>query len=134
MELRVVRYETADGVATVTFNRPERLNSWTGRMATEYRWCLATADADPELRVVVGPARAADLLFSSRIVLAEEAAELGLVNRVLAPAELMPFTLDYARSMAAGVSPAALLAMKRQLYADLFRSLDDAVVDAEERT
>src|SRR2546423_3431971 len=53
MELRVVRYETADGVATVTFNRPERLNSWTGRMATEYRWCLATADADPDVRVIV---------------------------------------------------------------------------------
>src|SRR5206468_10860904 len=32
---------------------------------------------------VVGPSRALDLLFSSRIVLAEEAAELGLVHRVV---------------------------------------------------
>src|SRR5581483_46719 len=56
---------------------------------------------------LVGPARAADLLFSSRVVLAEEAAELGLVNRVLPPGELLPFALDYARTMAAQNSPAA---------------------------
>src|SRR5207244_7233198 len=44
---------------------------------------------------LVGPGRAADLLFSSRVVLAEEAVELGLVNRALPPDELLPSTLDY---------------------------------------
>ena len=34
---------------------------------------------------LVGPARALDLLLSGRVVLAEEAHALGLVNRVLAP-------------------------------------------------
>ena len=34
---------------------------------------------------LVGPARALDLLLSGRVVFAEEAATLGLVNRVLAP-------------------------------------------------
>lgn len=54
MELRATRYEVdADGVATVTLHRPERHNAWTGRMHTEYRWCLAEADADPSVRVVV---------------------------------------------------------------------------------
>ncbi len=34
---------------------------------------------------LVGPASALDLLFSGRVVLAEEAAKLGLVNRVMPP-------------------------------------------------
>ena len=67
---------------------------------------------------LVGPAHAADLLFSSRVLLAEEAAEIGLVNRVLPPDELLPFTLDYARRMASEISPSSLRAMKRQLWLD----------------
>ena len=53
MDLHVVRYEVSDRVATVTLDRPERLNAWTGRMHTEYRWCLAQAEADPAVRTVV---------------------------------------------------------------------------------
>ena len=73
---------------------------------------------------MIGSARAADLLFSSRVVLAEEAAELGLVNRVLPPEELLPFALDYARRLAAETSPASLRAIKRQLWGDLLDGLD----------
>ena len=53
MELKVVRYEVADRVATITLNRPDRLNAWTGRMHHEYRSAMAEADADPEVRAVV---------------------------------------------------------------------------------
>ena len=53
MELKVVRYEVADRVATITLNRPERLNAWTGRMHHEYRWSMAEAEADPDVRAVV---------------------------------------------------------------------------------
>ncbi len=34
---KVVRYEVADRIATITLDRPDRLNAWTGRMHTEYR-------------------------------------------------------------------------------------------------
>ena len=245
-ELKVTKYEVADGVAVVTLNRPERLNAWTGRMEHEYRWCMATADADPDVGVIVitgagrgfcagadlgglgdmasageyeaagdrdrgfpkttpgagvrddyeqvhsfllglkkpviaavnGPAagvgfvmmcftdirfaaegaklttsfarlglpaehgvtwmlsrmigtgRAADLLFSSRVVLAEDAVELGLINKVLPPDELLPFTLDYAKKIAAECAPSSLTAMKRQLYGDLMRDLGPAAKDA----
>ena len=203
----------------LTLDRPDRLNAWTGRMHTEYRWALAHAEADPTVRVVVvtgagrgfcagadaralgghveagrydpgtppdlarpgygvrpefdhafafhfglrfpviaainGPAagvglvlacfcdirfaaagaklttssgrlglpaeyglswvfprlvglgHAADLLLSSRVVLAEEAAGSGLVNRVLPPDELLHHTLGYADRLATEVSPAA---------------------------
>ncbi|WP_019876045.1 enoyl-CoA hydratase-related protein [Sporichthya polymorpha] len=46
-------YAVADGVATVTLNRPERRNAWSGRMAVEYRWALHHADTHPAVRVVV---------------------------------------------------------------------------------
>ena len=46
-------YTVADGVATVTLNKPERRNAWSGRMAVEYRWALHHADTDPDVRVVV---------------------------------------------------------------------------------
>jgi len=79
---------------------------------------------------LVGPARALDLLLSGRIVLAEEAAELGLVNRVVAPEALMDETLAYARDLAANCSPASMAAMKAQVYADLDRDADTALAEA----
>lgn len=237
MDLNVIRYDVADGVAVVTLNRPERLNAWTSRMEAEYRWCLGAADADPEARVIVvtgegrgfcagadlaaldgyaagedydltateavavpgdlrpdwagsfsyalglakpviaavnGPAagvgfvlmcfadirfaaagaklttsfarlglpaehgvswmlprlvgagRAADLLYSSRVVLAEEAKAMGLVSEVHPPADLLDATLSYARAMAAECAPSSLLAMKRQLWGDLLGSLEES--------
>jgi enoyl-CoA hydratase/carnithine racemase len=53
MDLKVIRYEVDDRVATITLHRPERLNAWTGRMHTEYRWALQQAQDDAEVRVVV---------------------------------------------------------------------------------
>jgi enoyl-CoA hydratase/carnithine racemase len=40
-------------VATITLNRPERLNAFTARMCTELISALDAADADDEVRVVV---------------------------------------------------------------------------------
>ena len=45
---------------------------------------------------LVGTGHAADLLLSSRMMLADEAERIGLVNRVLPDDELMPFSLGYA--------------------------------------
>jgi enoyl-CoA hydratase/carnithine racemase len=52
-EFEEIGYVAADGVATVTLNKPERRNAWSGRMAVEYRWALHHADTDPAVRVVV---------------------------------------------------------------------------------
>lgn len=50
---------------------------------------------------LIGQARAKDLLFSGRLVGAEEAMRLGLVDRVLPGSELATAVLDYAKSLCA---------------------------------
>src|SRR5918911_3070020 len=186
MAEEVVLYEAREGVATVTLNRPDRLNAWTRELGARCFELLDNAASDPDVRVVivtgagrgfcagadvellrsigggsavvgdeqrvypshlleipkpiiaaingpaaglglvqalmcdlrfaaagaklttafvrrgliaehgiswilprlVGPARALDLLLSGRMVLAEEAQELGLVNRAIEPDRL----------------------------------------------
>jgi len=244
MELKVVRYDVRDRVAVVTLDREARMNAWTGRMHTEYRWVLARAETDDDVRVIVvtgagrafcagadtgaldrhvergaydsgvdastlanpgygvrpefdhafafhygipkpviaainGPAagvglvlacycdirfavegaklttssgrlglpaeyglswvlprlvgvgHAADLLLSSRVVLAEEAERIGLVNRVFTADELLPETLAYATAIAHEISPSSLRESKRQLYTDLHRDVGRAVDESE---
>ena len=53
MELKATRYDVSDRIATITLSRPKRRNAWTGRMHTEYRWCLQEADRDGAVRVIV---------------------------------------------------------------------------------
>ncbi|MDB4873710.1 MAG: 2-(1,2-epoxy,2-dihydrophenyl)acetyl-CoA isomerase [Gemmatimonadetes bacterium] len=48
-----ILFETAEGVATITLNRPDVLNSFTRSMAGELRDALARVAADDELRAVV---------------------------------------------------------------------------------
>ncbi len=81
---------------------------------------------------LIGHARALDLLLSGRVVLAEEAFELGLVNRVLRPDSLLEQTLDYARDLALHSSPASMATIKRQVYDDLARPLPEALAAADE--
>lgn len=53
MELKSTRYSVADGIATITLYRPDRMNAWTGRMHTEYRYSLEQAEADASVRVII---------------------------------------------------------------------------------
>jgi 2-(1,2-epoxy-1,2-dihydrophenyl)acetyl-CoA isomerase len=48
-----VRLETADGVATLTLNRPDRLNSFTVAMHGEVRAALDAVEAEPTMRCLV---------------------------------------------------------------------------------
>jgi enoyl-CoA hydratase/carnithine racemase len=243
MDLKVTLYSVEQHVAAVTLNRPERLNSWTGRMHAEYRWCIGQAERDPDVGCIIvtgagrgfcagadaraleghaekggydpgtpdemanpgyglapefdhnfafhfgltkpviaainGPAagvglvlacyadlrfaaagaklttahgklalpaeyglswllprivglgHANDMLLSSRVVLSEEAETMGLVNRVLPPGELMPFTVEYARRLARNVSPASLRATKSAIYRDMHRDVGSSVEESE---
>lgn len=53
MSYQHILYSVDAAVATVTLNRPERMNAWTGTMETEVRQALLTAQADAGVRVIV---------------------------------------------------------------------------------
>jgi enoyl-CoA hydratase/carnithine racemase len=225
MAEEVVLYEASEGVATLTLNRPERLNAWTRELGARCFELVEQASRDPEVRVIVitgagrgfcagadmellrsigggsavvgeqqrvypssllhvpkpviaaingpaaglgfvlalmcdlrfaaagaklttafvrrgliaeyasawmlprliGPARALDLLLSGRVLLAEEALELGVVNKVVPAEELMAQTYAYARDLAANCSPRSMAVIKSQVYRDLGSSLEDAL-------
>jgi enoyl-CoA hydratase/carnithine racemase len=82
---------------------------------------------------LIGLTRAADLLLSSRVVLAEEAYSMGLVNAVEEPGDLMEVTYAYAGRLATEVSPASLAATKLQMYLDLHRDAASSVHDSADR-
>ena len=219
MSADVVLYELSEGIATITWNRPEANNGWTSELELLYYQYLAQAQADPEVKVIVltgagrsfcpgadmnglhnaasgkgglgdssgqagrtpwpvdypatitkptiaaingacagvglvqacmldmrfavegakftvafarrgliaeygsawllprivGHANALDLLLSSRVVLADEALAMGLVNRVVAKEHLMDAVYEYASDIARNCSPTSMAIMKRQV-------------------
>jgi len=53
MNFECIIYEKKDGIATITFNRPDRLNALGGTMTQELAMALEDANADDEVRVLV---------------------------------------------------------------------------------
>jgi len=244
-ELQNVRYDLEGRTAVISLDRPHRNNAWTGRLDTEYRWCLDQADRDPAVRVIVvtgsgerfsvggdsqaleshaekgtydnglapepatpgygvrsefdhpfaghygltkpviaavngaaagigfalacfadlrfatpgakmttahgklglppeyglswvlprlvGLGRALDLLLSSRVILAEEALDWGLVNQIHPTDRLLDETLAYAERLAGSISAGALTASRAMTYADLHRDVGSSIVDSVDR-
>ena len=83
------------------------------------------------LDAIAGRAVAMDLLLSGRVVLAEDAVDLGVVNRLCEPDDLMDEVLAYATDVAANVSPASMATIKYQLNAEPAGTAHDAVASAE---
>jgi enoyl-CoA hydratase/carnithine racemase len=74
---------------------------------------------------LVGMSRSLDVLLSGRVFLAEEALELGLVNRVVS-GDVLAEAQAYARELATLSSPASMRDMKEQVWADALGSLDES--------
>lgn len=81
---------------------------------------------------IVGTGVAMDLLLSSRVLLADEAARLGLVNDVVAPEDLLSRAIGYAEDIAANCAPRSLAVIKQQVYADTMRDVVEASDHAEQ--
>ncbi|MBV1904978.1 MAG: enoyl-CoA hydratase/isomerase family protein [Pseudomonadales bacterium] len=81
---------------------------------------------------MIGLARANDLLLTSRVFLAEEAKQFGLVNEVFSADTLMDNTYEYVAKMIASVSPDSLRQTRWQIYKDLHRGVGESVFDSEQ--
>lgn len=234
MNMSECLYEVREpGIGLITFNRPDRLNAWTGRMGNEYFAAIDAAVADPNVRVIVvtgagkgycagadmgtlqaipsgdsassqdgasivegrmqdeitritkpviaaingaaaglglvqalmcdmrfaadtakftvafskrgligeygiswvlprlvGQANALDLMMSSRVVMANEAQQMGMVNKVVPADQLMDVVLAYATDLAMNVSPSSMAVMKRQVYSDYEKDVSSASKEA----
>jgi enoyl-CoA hydratase/carnithine racemase len=53
VEYEQILTDIADGILTITMNRPDRLNAWTPTMARELMSAFDRADADDDVRVVI---------------------------------------------------------------------------------
>jgi enoyl-CoA hydratase/carnithine racemase len=53
MAYETILLDIKDGVATITLNRPERMNAWTAEMANELSDALGACNADDEVRAIV---------------------------------------------------------------------------------
>lgn len=221
--------ETADGVLTITLNRPERGNAWNGAVSNAYFPLLEDAARSPDVRAIivtgagkafcaggdgeklsdaaeagnmkptaklpywtplrigkpiiaaingacfgiglqqalccdlrfasedakfatayarrglvaeygmswllprlVGTGNAMDLMLSARLVRAQEAQSMGLVNRVVPAGDLMAEATAYARQLADQCSPRSMMAVKRQCYSDLMGGLLESYRRSEE--
>ena len=80
---------------------------------------------------IMGLGRANDILLTSRPFLSDEALELGFVNAIYAPDELLPKTYEYAGNLLATVSPNSLKQTHWQVYRDLHRDAASAVKESE---
>jgi enoyl-CoA hydratase/carnithine racemase len=214
----LVLYEVDNGVATLTLNRPKRLNAWTPEMEEVWNGLLDRAVTDDEVRAVVvtgsgrgfcsgmdstvlaqrsvegsppkrtrqlssladlpkpvigaingaavglgfalalccdvrfgteataltsgfatrglvaesatpwllprlvGHARAMDLLLTGRTCQGEEALQIGLLNWLVLPGDLVTTAQDYAASLAIRSSPLSMAVMKDQLSHDWNRT------------
>lgn len=79
---------------------------------------------------LVGQANALDLLMSSRVVMADEAQQMGMVNKVVPADQLMDVVMAYATDFAMNVSPSSMSVMKRQVYGDYDKDVATASLDA----
>ncbi len=94
---------------------------------TQFRFVQAAAGrigVTWTLPLIVGWARAKELLLTARVVEAEEAYQMGLLNKLVAPDEVLPAAIDLARQIAKH-KPAVIQGLKQLLGEQVGRSWED---------
>lgn len=81
---------------------------------------------------IIGLPNALDMLYSSRLISAQEALGIGLVNRVFPYESFMDGVLSYAKDLANSVSPRSLSVIKRQVVNGMFQTLAEASEASDE--
>src|SRR6202041_3556095 len=90
-------YNVANRVATITLNRPDKLNAWTALMESEVRSHMEDADQDDEVRVIVLTGAGRGFCAGADMSLLSAVAERGLDYRDLDDRGGEPVLRDGAR-------------------------------------
>lgn len=53
MNYEQILYDVSDRIATITLNRPDKLNAWTFKMEAEYKHAMADAERRDEVRAII---------------------------------------------------------------------------------
>jgi enoyl-CoA hydratase/carnithine racemase len=80
------------------------------------------------LPLLIGYPRAAELLYTGKLITGAEAAQMGLVNHAVAPENVLVKTEELAAEIAAN-APQTIRLLKRNLRTRLFRELQSALQD-----
>lgn len=80
---------------------------------------------------LVGMSAALDLLMSGRVVQGEEALQMGLVNRLVAPEDLLDAAVEYATELATLCSPWSMATMKSQVHRSLDQDFASSIEESE---
>ena len=109
-----------------------RFSSENGKFVTAFaqRGLIAEHGQSWILPRLIGSARALDLLWSSRKVAAEEAMQMGLVNRIIPQDELLNETKAYIQNLADNCAPTSLMMMKQQVYRHMNAPLGEAMKES----
>ena len=111
-----------------------RIASEKARFGTAFsqRGLIAEHGISWMLPRLIGISHALDMLYSARLVDAQEALRMGLVSRVVAHDELMDQVTQYAAMLVTTVSPRSLRVIKKQVYEAQFKTLGEAIDVADE--
>ena len=94
MELKNTEYEVdTQGVAMIWLNRPQRMNAWTGRLHTEYRYLLKRANDDDAVRAIVVTGRGKGFCVGGDSQALSGHADRGATIRASVPTSLNPATV-----------------------------------------
>jgi enoyl-CoA hydratase/carnithine racemase len=82
MPNQVTLYSVDERVATITLNRPDKLNAWTATMEQEVRTAVDEAEGDSQVRAIVLTGSGRGFCAGADMSLLSAVAELGLSDQV----------------------------------------------------
>jgi enoyl-CoA hydratase/carnithine racemase len=80
---------------------------------------------------LIGPSRSLDLLMSGRVILAQEAVTIGLVDHIVEPEELLEAAVAFADELATYSSPTSMSIIKKQIQRAMDSDFATAVAEAQ---
>ena len=110
-------YAVADGVATLTLNRPEKRNAWTLTMAHEATHWMRQAEADADVRVVLLTGAGGGFCAGADMSLLSSVIDRGLSDDIVGRRAPLP---EISKPVIAAVDGAAVgLGLALAVHADL---------------